>query len=213
MSKAVRIFLADDHRLVREGLKRVLQEVPNIVVVGEAQTAGEALDSLRSLEVDVLLLDISLPDRSGIDLIRQLRRDHPRMAILILTMHREDLYAVRALKAGAAGFMNKQAASSELLTAVAALAEGRKYISSSLAERLARHLAEENQAMPHENLSEREYQTMTMIASGKSVTDIANALCLSVKTVSMYRARLLEKMRMKHNAELTHYAIRNGLVD
>lgn len=213
MDKPIQVFLAEDHRLVREGLKRVLRDVPGLAVAGEADLAQETVQGLRAVAADVLLLDISLPDKSGIDLIRQLKTEHPRLAILMLSMHREDQYAIRALKAGAVGYMNKQVASSELVSAIFTVASGRKYISAALAQELARHLADEGGALPHEALSEREYQTMTMIASGKSVTDIAQELSLSVKTVSMYRARLLEKMNMRHNAELTHYAIRNGLVE
>jgi two-component system invasion response regulator UvrY len=213
MDKSIQVFLAEDHRLVREGLKRVLRDVPGLTVAGEADLAMETIQGLRRVATDVLLLDISLPDKSGIELIRELKTEHPRLAILMLTMHREDQYAIRALKAGAAGYMNKQVASSELVNAIFTVAAGRKYISAALAQELARHLADESSALPHEGLSEREYQTMTMIASGKSVTDIAQELSLSVKTVSMYRSRLLEKMNMRHNAELTHYAIRNGLVE
>ncbi len=213
MANPTRVFLAEDHGLVREGLKRVLREVPGLAVAGEADCALETMRLLRELPADVLLLDISLPDKSGIELLRQLRREHPQLAILMLSMHREDQYAIRALKAGAAGYMNKQAASSELVSAIFTVAAGRKYITATLAQEMARQLADERAALPHEALSDREYQTLTMIASGKSVTDIAQELSLSVKTVSMYRARLLEKMRMRHNAELTHYALRNGLVD
>jgi DNA-binding NarL/FixJ family response regulator len=213
MTKPIRVFLCEDHGLVREGLKRVLRDVPGLAVAGEADSAGDTVRLLRECASDVLLLDISLPDRSGLELIRQLRREHSGMAILILTMHREDQYAIRALKAGAAGFMNKQVASSDLVCAIQTVAAGRRYISASLAEEMARHLADETSVMPHQSLSDREYQTLTMIASGKSVTDIALELSLSVKTISMYRSRLLEKMQMRHNAELTHYAIRNGLVD
>lgn len=213
MANPTRVFLAEDHGLVREGLKRVLREVPNLEVAGEADSALETARLLRDQPADVLLLDISLPDRSGIDMLRQLRREHPHLAILMLTMHREDQYAIRALKAGAAGYLNKQAASSELVNAIFTVAAGRKYISAGVAQELARQVSEEHVGLPHEALSDREYQTLTMIASGKSVTDIALELSLSVKTISMYRARLLEKMQMRHNADLTHYALRNGLVD
>jgi two-component system, NarL family, invasion response regulator UvrY len=160
-----------------------------------------------------LLLDISMPDRSGIEVLKQIRKEYPKIAILMLSMHREDQYAIRSLKAGAAGYLNKQSAPAELVNAIRQVASGRKYISPTLAQELANSISEDHEAPLHESLSDREYQTLTMIASGKTVSDIAAELALSVKTISMYRARLLQKMKLRHNAELTHYAIKNHLVE
>ena len=213
MKKTIRVLLVDDHLLFREGLKFILTDAEEVEITGEAGTAADALKLARSAPSDVMLLDISMPDRNGNEIIRQLKKDAPRMAILILSMHREDLYAVRAMKAGASGYLNKQSAPHELLGAVRQVAAGRKYISAALAQELADHISEDREASPHEALSDREYQTLTMIASGKAVGDIATELNLSVKTVSMYRARLLEKMKLRNNAEITHYAIRNRLVE
>jgi two-component system, NarL family, invasion response regulator UvrY len=161
----------------------------------------------------VLLLDISMPDRNGIDVLKQARKEFPALAVLMLSMHREDQYAIRALKAGAAGYLNKQSAPAELVNALRQVAAGRKYISAALAQTLATQISDDHDLPPHESLSDREYQTLIMIASGKTVSDIATELALSVKTISMYRSRLLQKMKLRHNAELTHYAIKNHLVE
>jgi two-component system invasion response regulator UvrY len=213
MSKMIRVSIADDHAIVREGLKQILSDAGNIVVTGEAESGCLAIQLARAIPTDVMLLDISLPDRSGIEVLKQLRKEIPGMTVLMLSMHREDHYAVRALKAGAAGYLNKQSAPVELVSAVRQVAAGRKYITPALAQELANQISDDRPAEPHEALSDREYQTLTMIASGMTVSDIARELALSVKTVSMYRSRLLLKMRLRHNAELTHYAIKNRLVD
>jgi DNA-binding NarL/FixJ family response regulator len=162
---------------------------------------------------EVLLLDISLPDRSGIEILKQLKDEFPKLAVLLLSMHREDQYAIRGLKAGASGYLNKQSAPAELVGAIRQVAAGQKYVSAAVAQALANQVGGERAPTPHETLSDREYQTLTMIASGKSVSEIALELALSVKTISMYRARLLLKMGLRHNAELTHYAIKNHLVE
>jgi len=154
-----------------------------------------------------------LPDRSGIDILKQIRKEQPELPVLILSIHREDQYAIRSLKAGAAGFLNKQASPGELLAAIRQAAAGRKYVSPSLAQELANQIGFDHDTPLHETLSDREYQTMVMIASGKTVSDIATELLLSVKTISMYRSRVLAKMKMRHNAELTHYALKNNLVE
>lgn len=211
MKKSIQVLIADDHAIVREGLKQILADTKDIVVTATAADGAETIKLLRKNSCHVLLLDISLPDRSGIDVLKQVRKENSGIAVLMLSMHREDLYAIRSIKAGAAGYLTKQSAPAELVTAIRDVAQGRKYISSQLAQQLANAIQEDREVLPHEKLSDREYQTLTMIASGKSVTDIANELALSVKTISMYRARLLQKMQLKHNAELTHYVITNEL--
>lgn len=209
----IKVLIADDHAIVREGLKQILADTKDIAVAGEAENGLEAIKLVRQGKGTVLLLDISMPDRNGIDVLKQVRKEFPGIAVLILTMHREDQYAIRALKAGAAGYLNKQSAPAELVNAIRQVAAGRKYVSPTLAQELANQINEERDIPPHETLSDREFQTLTMIASGKTVSDIARELVLSVKTISMYRSRLLQKMKLRHNAELTHYAIKNHLVD
>jgi two-component system invasion response regulator UvrY len=210
---SIRVFIADDHAIVREGLKQILAEQRDIVLAGEAETGLDAIKLFRKSRCNVLLLDISLPDRNGIDVLKQIKDEKPELAVLMLSMHREDQYAIRALKAGAAGYMTKQSAPKELVTAIRQVAEGQRYVSQQLAQVLAAQLGDGFDKPPHESLSDREYQTLTMIASGKTVSEIAKELSLSVKTVSEYRSRLLAKMKLKTSAELTHYAIRNQLID
>ena len=209
----IRVLIADDHAIVREGLKQILAETSDIVVAGEAENGLEAIKLARKTKCSVILLDISMPDRSGIEVLKQIKKEEPQIAILMLSMHREDQYAIRSLKAGAAGYLNKQSAPKELVNAIRQVAAGMKYISPALAQELANHINEDHEVLPHDCLSDREYQTLTMIASGKSVSDIAKELSLSVKTVSEYRSRLLVKMKLKNSAELTHYAIKNQLVE
>lgn len=210
---SIRVFIADDHAIVREGLKQILAEQRDITVAGEAETGLDAVKLFRKSRCNVLLLDISLPDRNGIEVLKQIKKDKPELAVLMLSMHREDQYAIRALKAGAAGYLTKQSAPRELVTAIRQVASGQRYVSPQLAQVLAAQVGDGHEAAPHEGLSDREYQTLTMIASGKTVSEIAGELSLSVKTVSEYRSRLLSKMKLKTSAELTHYAIRNQLVD
>jgi DNA-binding NarL/FixJ family response regulator len=209
----IKVFIADDHAIVREGLKQILAETGDIVVAGEAENGFDAIKLFRKSGCQVMLLDISLPDRSGIDVLKQIKKEKPELAVLMLSMHREDQYAIRSLKAGAAGYLTKQSAPRELVTAIRQVGAGLKYISPALAQELANHVGEDHEAAPHETLSDREYQTLTMIASGKTVSAIARELSLSVKTVSEYRARLLVKMNLKNSAELTHYAIKNQLIE
>jgi two-component system invasion response regulator UvrY len=213
MKDNIKVLIADDHAIVREGLKQILADTPNIVVEGEAENGAGAVQLARGTDCQVLLLDISMPDRSGIEVLKQIRKEKPALSVLMLSMHREDQYAVRALKAGAAGYLNKQSAPAELVNAIRQVAAGRKYISPEVAQQLANQVSEDRDQVLHETLSDREFQTLTMIASGMAVSEIAEELMLSVKTISMYRARLLAKMKLKHNAELTHYAIRHRLVD
>jgi len=208
----IRVIIVDDHAILRSGIKQILAATDDIEVVAEAENAGEAIKFSREVEADVMLLDISLPDRSGMDALKCIKRDNQHMAVLMLSMYMEDQYAVRALKSGASGYLCKHSASNELLSAIHALAKGKKYITPEVAEILAEQVGETKSQSPHETLSDREFQTMIMISSGYSVSEIAEKLALSVKTVSMYRTRLLEKMHLRHNADITHYAIRNQLV-
>lgn len=207
------IIIADDHAIVREGLKQILADTRDIVVRGEADCGLAAIKLCREHEFNVLLLDISLPDKSGIEVLKQIKKENPNISVVMLSMHPEDQYAIRALKAGASGYLNKQSAPKELVNAIRQVSAGLKYINASVAQELANHIDEEHQVSLHETLSDREYQTMTMIASGKAVSDIAKELSLSVKTISEYRSRVLLKMKLKNNAELTHYAIKNQLIE
>lgn len=209
----IRVAIADDHPIVREGLKHILADTRDIVVGAEAETAAEAMRLARRGDCQVLVLDIALPDRSGLEILRQIRKENPALAVLMLTGHREDQYAIRALKAGASGFLNKATAPRELVNAIRQVASGTKYISAALAQSLANQIDDTHDVPPHETLSDREYQTLTLIASGKTVGTIAKELSLSVKTVSEYRSRLLTKMKLRNSAELTHYAIKNKLVE
>lgn len=211
--KIINVIIADDHAILRAGLKQILSETDDIVVIAEAQNGNEAVKLGSQTDANVMLLDISMPDRNGIEVLKYIKRENQKIAVLMLSMHREDEYAVRALKAGAAGYLCKQSASSELVNAIYTIAKGKKYITPEVAEILANQLDAENQKAPHELLSDREYQTFIMIASGLSVSEVADKLSLSVKTISMYRSRLLEKMQLRHNSELTHYAFKHMLVD
>jgi len=209
----INILIADDHTIVREGLKQILAQSPDILVKNEASNAQEVIKKIRIKHLDLVLLDISLPGRSGLDVLKQIRSLEPRLPVLILSMYPEEQYAIRAIKAGASGYLTKESATSELLRAIRKVAAGGMYITSSLAEKIATELKADIKKVPHEALSDREYQIMCMIASGRSVKEIAAALFLSVKTISTHRARILEKMRMKNSAQLMHYAIKHNLVD
>ena len=209
----IRVFIADDHAIVREGLKQILAESPDMIVAGEAENGLDAIKLFRKSKCHVMLLDISMPDRSGIDVLKQVKKEAPEIAVLMLSMHREDQYAIRSLKAGASGYLTKQSAPKELVTAIRQVATGQKYVSAALAQELASALGDDHETPLHDTLSDREYQTLTMIASGKTVSAIAQELSLSVKTISEYRSRLLVKMKLKNSAELTHYAIKNQLIE
>ncbi len=213
VAKPYRILIVDDHAIVREGLKQILSEVDDIEVAAEADCSRSALQMARLEPWDMVLMDISMPDRSGLETLELLRKEHPGIKVLMLSMHRETQYAVRALKTGAAGYLNKQSAPDQLVDAIRLVASGKKYISPEVAQELASQVSGERDGLPHEGLSNREYQTLCMIASGLPVSAIADKLALSVKTISMYRARLLKKMQLKNNSELTHYAIKQGLLD
>ena len=209
----IRVIVADDHPLLRAGLISVLNASTDLRVVGEAGNGAEVLRAIDDLTFDVLLLDVSMPGKSGLDLLRQIRKDNPRLPILIVSSHPEDQYALRAIKAGASGYVTKMSAPADLVTAVRTVSNGRKFITPGLAELLADHIERPDDGTPHESLSDREFQTLKMIAAGHSLTHIAEVLCISVKTVSVYRSRLLEKMRMKSNVELTRYVVERGLTD
>jgi two-component system invasion response regulator UvrY len=208
-----KILVVDDHTIVREGLKQILSGVPDIVVAGEASDGNQALDKARKGDYDLLLLDIAMPGVSGLDVLKQLKAEKPDLPILMLSIYPEQQYAVRTLKAGASGYLTKESAPEELIAAIRKVCGGGKYVTSSLAEELASYLKADLERAAHELLSDREYQVVTMIASGKTVTQIADALSLSVKTISTNRSRALKKMGMKTNAELTYYAIKHRLVD
>jgi two-component system invasion response regulator UvrY len=205
-----RILLADDHVMFREGVKKVLSGMPEFVVVDEASNAAEVLE--KASRCDVVVLDIAMPGRDGIDVLRQLKHLNAHLQVLILSMYPEDQYAFRAIKAGASGYLTKNKASSELIEAIRRVASGRKYISAEVAEQLADDLEHETEGPLHQKLSDREYQVMCMIASGKTVKQIAEELSLSVSTISTLRSRILKKLGMATNADLTHYAFQHGLV-
>ena len=208
----LRILIADDHAIVRQGLRQIVAGTQDMEVAAEASSGNEAIQKVRESEPDVVLLDISLGDRNGIDVLKQLRREFPRIRVLMLSMFREDQYAVRALKAGAAGYLNKQSAPAELVSAITLVAKGRRYVTNEIAELLADSINEDQLKPPHELLSDREYQTMLLIAAGKAPGEIAEDLAISIKTFNVYRARILEKMQLKNNVELTRYAIQNALL-
>jgi two-component system, NarL family, invasion response regulator UvrY len=210
----IRVMITDDHAIVRQGLKQILSETEDISVTGEAETGFQAIKIVRQQEFDVMLLDISLPDRNGIEVLKQIRKDRPSLAILMLSMHNENEFAIRAIKAGAAGYLNKQSAPAQLVTAIRQVAAGHKFITPALAEELANALTANASDQPlHVTLSDREYQTLCMIAAGKGLSEISEEMCLSPKTVSVYRARLMEKLKLSNNSELIRYAIKHNLVD
>jgi DNA-binding NarL/FixJ family response regulator len=208
-----KILIVDDHEVVREGVKKILGEQPSAATFGEASTAPEAIRLVREQDWDVVVLDLSVGDRGGMEVLKELKQIRPRLPVLILSMHSEEQYARRAFKAGAAGYITKGSPREELVKAINKVIEGGVYISPALAERLAIDLGSDTERAPHEALSDREFEVMRLIASGKTVGEIAEMLSLSDKTISTYRARILEKMGMRTNAELTHYAIQNKLVD
>jgi DNA-binding NarL/FixJ family response regulator len=209
----IKVCVVDDHAVIREGLKRIISENPGMSVTSEAGDGAEALRVIKSQPCDVVLLDITMPNKTGLDVLKQLHAESPRLPILVLSMHAEDQYAARVLRAGAAGYLTKDSGPGKIVQAIRKVVHGGKYVSLALAERLVADLAVDRSKAPHEVLSDREYQVLCLISSGKSVTDIAAELKLSVKTISTYRVRILEKLNLKNNAELTRYAIKEGLVD
>jgi two-component system, NarL family, invasion response regulator UvrY len=209
----MRILITEDHAVVRQGLKLILADHFKKAVFGEARNATEALDLVWKEKWDVVVLDITMPGRSGLEVLKEIKRSRPKLPVLILSMHPEDQFAVRLLKAGAAGYLTKESAGEELVGAIRKVIAGGRYISPALAERMASYLTIDVRKAPHERLSDREFLILRMIASGKQVSQIAEEICLSVATVSTYRARILGKMDMKNNSELTHYALQKELVD
>lgn len=209
----IRIMITDDHAIVRQGLRQILSETDDLKVTGEAETGFQAIKIVRQKTFDVMLLDISLPDRNGIEILKQVKKDQPNLAVLMLSMHTEHEFAVRALKAGASGYLNKQSAPAQLVTAIRQVAAGDKYVSPAVAQELANAIGSDADQPLYTNLSDREFQTLCQIAAGKTLADISAEMFLSPKTVSVYRARLLEKLKLTNNSELIRYAIKNKLVD
>lgn len=209
----IKILIADDHSVVREGLKKILSEAPDITVADEASTGHEVLKKMGKINVDAVVLDVSLPDINGLDVLKQIRSTKPDLPVLIFSIYPEKRYAIRFLRAGASGYLTKENAPEELIRAIRKISQGRKYITSSLAEKLVYDLGDDNKEPLHEKLSDREYQVMIMIALGKRAKEIAKELFLSEKTINNYKSRILEKMKMKNNAEIIHYAMREGLID
>ena len=209
----INILIADDHPFIRHGLRKVLETAKDMLVLDEAASGSEVLDKLRGHSFDVIILDISMPGESGLELIKTLRKEFPRLAVLVLSAYPEEQYALRALKSGASGYLTKEAATAELIGAIHKISSGGKYISASMAESLAFAIESDSDKLPHEKLSNREYEVMLMIASAKSVREIAEELCLSEKTIGTYRSRILEKMGLKNSSEITYYAMKKGLIE
>lgn len=213
MSNKIHVLIADDHAIVRQGLKQILSETEDLIITGEADDGSEALQLARIQPWDVFLLDVSMPNRNGIDTLKQLKKEFPRLPVLILSMHPEEQYALRALKAGASGYLTKQSAPEQLVNAIRHVASGKKYVSPAVAQQLIEALSDDTDKLPHERITDREYQVLVMIAAGKSQTQIADKLNLGVATVSTYRARLLEKMGLKSTAELIRYGLEHDLAE
>ncbi len=213
MADKIHVLIADDHAIVRQGLRLILSETDDLLVAGEAEDGSDALVLARQQHWDVYLLDVTMPNRDGIDTLKQLKKEFPRLPVLILSMHPEEQYAVRALKAGASGYLNKQSAPEQLVTAIRQVAKGKKYVSPAVAQQLANAISDDSDKQPHERITDREYQVLSLIASGRTLTQIADTLNLGVATVSTYRARLLEKMGLKSTAELIRYGLEHGLAE
>jgi two-component system invasion response regulator UvrY len=209
----IRILISDDHAIVREGIKQILADTNDLVVAGEATNGHEVIEHVRKEDWGLVLLDLAMPGKDGLETLKEIKREKPKLPVLVLSIYPEEQYAVRALKAGASGYLTNESAPEELIAAIRKVSQGGKYISASLAEKLASHLEVDVDKPVHETLSDREYQVMLLIASGKTVKEIADEMCLSVKTVSTYRVRALSKMGMKNNSAFTYYAIKHGLIE
>jgi two-component system invasion response regulator UvrY len=209
----IKILVVDDHAVVRAGVQHFISDVPDMKIEGEAATAQEAIRMVRTQEWDIVLLDIAMPDKSGVEVLKQIKREKPNLPVLILSMHPENRYAVQILRAGASGYVQKEALAEELVKAIQTILRGHKYISPAVAELLTAELDTNTEKPLHENLSKREYEIFYKLSQGEGVTKIADELCLSVKTVSTYRARVLEKMNMTNNADIIYYAIKQNLID
>jgi DNA-binding NarL/FixJ family response regulator len=210
---SVRVLIADDHPVVRQGLKMMLSSDPEVNVVGEARDGDEALDMVHNLDWDVAVLDYSMPGRGGVDLLAAVKHDYPERPVLILSIYPEDPHGMRALKAGAAGYITKESAAEELTAAVKKVVKGGRYVSPALAEKLAARLTPEQDRPPHERLSDREYRVMWLLASGRSLQQIAEEMHLSPSTVSTYRGRILKKLALSSNVDLVHYAMKHRLIE
>ncbi|AJX12287.1 LuxR family transcriptional regulator [Burkholderia ubonensis] len=209
----ITVLIADDHTLVRDGLRHILQNASGFEVAGEAWDGPTTIALVRSTPAQVLVLDLSMPGRNGVELIKQIKDEKPALRVLVLTMHAEQQYAVRAFRAGASGYLTKESASAELVGAVTKVASGGVYVSLAMAEQFAQSLNEPAETLPHQRLSDREFDVFRRIAAGQTLTEIAQALCVSAKTVSTYKTRILEKMQMPHEAALVRYAMRHKLLD
>ncbi|MCK9377375.1 MAG: response regulator transcription factor [Syntrophobacterales bacterium] len=208
----IKILIADDHTIVREGIKQILADTADLVVAGEATNGHEVLEQIRKEDWDVVVLDLAMPGKDGLDTLKELKIEKPKLPVLVLSMHPEEQYAVRLLKAGASGYLTKESAPEELIAAIRKVSQKGKYVSSSLGEKLAFYLESESEKPVHEVLSDREYRVMLMIASGKTVKEIGEEMFLSIKTISTYRVRALKKMGMKNNAAFTYYAVKHNLL-
>jgi DNA-binding NarL/FixJ family response regulator len=213
MADKIHVLIADDHAIVRQGLKQILSETDDLIVAGEADDGVEALQLARNCQWDVFLLDVSMPNRNGIDTLKQLKKEFARLPVLILSMHPEEQYAIRALKAGASGYLTKQSAPEQLVTAIRQVARGKKYVSPTVAMQLADAIANNSEQLPHESLSDREYEVLKLIAAGKTLTQIADELYLAVATISTFRARILTKLGLGSTAEMIRYGLEQGLVE
>jgi two-component system invasion response regulator UvrY len=213
LKNMIKILVVDDHAVVRAGVHHFISDIPNMEIGGEASSAEEAIRMVRNQEWDIVLLDIAMPDKSGVEVLKQIKREKPKLPVLMLSMHPENRYAVQVLRSGASGYVQKEALATELVNAINTILRGHKYISYGVAELLTTDRDTDTQKPLHETLSEREYEIFYKLGQGEGVTKIADELCLSVKTVSTYRSRVLQKMNMANNADIIYYAIKNNLID
>lgn len=209
----IKVLIVDDHAIVRKGLRQVVSESPGIEVAGEAAGGQEALDLARKLDLDVAIVDVTMPGRGGLEILKDLKNENPSLKVMILSMHSEEQYAIRSLRDGASAYLTKESAPDELVQAIRTVAGGRRYITQSVADKLAAYIEDETETPPHERLSDRELQVFVLLGAGKSVSGVSCELSLSVKTVSTYRSRVLQKMGMEKNAQIIRYAIKHDLVD